>query len=260
MFFKKYIKGETKIIQNLKNTIYILLTVFFFACNDNSINSKTSDITIQLPFESSNYDDFSCFVLYDSSGKKCIAQLDTITKGGGTIEYENLPNGMYRYSIIDVFNDTITKKIKIDSSKFISFYNECFDVKNVIENDSLRSAKKIKLIIEQFDKSKKSDTSDSDEINIEKQGNKYLVTHNFRNNNGWSYPMLLDSSKMMNALSEFETRIIGLREMGIKENNYSYPPINSVYLKCDNQYLAVYDTKNIELNIALQKLKQAILQ
>ena len=240
---------------------------FFFAlfsvlaCKNSKDKASTvlnkSIVTITLPFESSNYEDSKNFTLYDSLGKVCVAELDTITKGGGTIVYKDLPNGTYNYLIKTIFGENIKKSVKIDSSIYITFYDNCYDVKDVIELDSLSAANKVDILIQTM---KDFDTSKTDAFKFEKKGNKYFLKFNFNDSKGWSMPSLVDSTKLINALTEFETSIIGLREMGIKEKDFGYMGANSVYLKCDNQFLQVWNLKESYLNSAVRRLKEAIIK
>ncbi|MBL7725140.1 MAG: hypothetical protein JNK27_13390 [Chitinophagaceae bacterium] len=240
---------------------------FFFAlfsvlaCNNSKDKASTglnkSTVTINLPFESSNYEDTKNFTLYDSLGKVCVAELDTITKGGGTIIYKDLPNGTYTYLIKTIFGEDIKKSVKIDSNIYIDFYDNCYDVKHVIELDSIRTANKIDILIETM---KDFDTSKVDAFKLEKNGNQYFLKYNLNNSKGWSQPSLVDSVKLINALTEFETSIIGLREMGIKEKDFGYMGANSVYLKCDNQFLQVWNLKESYLNSAVRRLKEALIR
>jgi hypothetical protein len=240
---------------------------FFFAlfsvlsCKNSKDKASTvlnkSTVTINLPFESSNYEDTKNFTLYDSLGKVCVAELDTVTKGGGTITYTNLPNGTYNYSIKTIFNEDIRKSLNIDSSRYINFYDECYDVKNVIEFDSLRIANKIDILIETM---KDFDTSKTDAFKFEKNGSKYFLKYSLNDSKGWSTPSLVDSAKLIKALTEFETTIIGLREMRIEEKDFGYMGANSVYLKCDNQFLRVWNLKENYLNSAVRRLKEAIIR
>lgn len=243
-----------------KYFIFFALILTVSCTNRKDQTSKVfnkSNVTIQLPFESSNYGDATNFTLYDGFGKKCIAQLDTVTKGGGTIVYEDLPNGTYNYLIKTIFGENIKKYIKIDSSINISFYANCYNVKDVIEFDSLRMANKIDILIETM---KDFDTSKTDAFKVEKDGNKYFLKYNLYDSKGWSTPSLIDSVKLIKALTEFETTIIGLREMEIKEEDFGYMGANSVYLKCDNQFLEVWNLKESYLNSAVRKLKEAIFR
>jgi|GEM_PF-3025213 len=61
-------------------------------------------------------------------------------------------------------------------------------------------------------------TSKSDVFTCEKNGNKYLLKHHLNYNKGWGTPSLVDSIKLINALTEFEATIIGLQEMEIMEH------------------------------------------
>jgi hypothetical protein len=230
------------------------LTLYIFSCTENRISEKikTSNITVQLPFESSNYENNTNFILFDRLGKKCIPTLDTVTKGGGTIEYKNLQNGIYSYKIRTPFNDTITRQLNIDSSKYVQFYKECYDERDVISIEDFKSFKKLNLITETF-----TETNNGfiDEIIFEKEGNQYQIYSRLRNDKKWTSQFTIDSSKLLNALLEFETRIIGLREVGMNDNDYSFGINNSVHIRCDNKYLVVYDTRTKELNDAIRKLK-----
>jgi hypothetical protein len=245
------------------------LTKYFFffalisvlACKNPKDKASTvlnkSTVTIYLPFESSNYEDAKNFILYDSSGKECVAELDTITKSGGTIIYKDLPNGTYNYLIRTIFGEDIKKSVKIDSSIHIDFYDNCYNVKHVIESDSLRMASKIDILIETM---KYADTSKTDAFKIEKNGNNYLLKHNLNDSKGWSTPSFIDSTKLINALIAFESTITGLREMEIKEEGRGYLGANSVYLKCDNQFLQVVNLQESYLHSAVKKLKDAIIR
>lgn len=237
---------------------FVLFSVL--ACKDSkdkaSRISNKSTVTINLPFESSNYNDATNFTLYDSLGKKCVAELDTVTKGGGTIIYKDIPNGAYNYSIKTIFNENIRRSLNIDSSRHINFYDECYDVKNAIEFGSLSTAAKIDILIETM---RDFDTSKTDAFNFEKNGNKYFLKHNLNERKGWSTPSLVDSAKLIKALTEFETTIIGLREMGIEEKDFRYMGANSVYLKCDNQFMQVWNLKESYLNSVVKRLKEAII-
>ena len=245
------------------------MRIFFFffalfsvlACkNSRNKASKVlnkSTVTIHLPFESSNYEETKNFTLYDSFGKVCVAELDTITKGGGTIVFKDLPNGTYSYLIKTIFDEDIKKSVKIDSSIYIDFYDNCYDVKDVIECDSLSTANKIDILIETM---KDLDTSKTDAFKFEKIGNKYFIKYNLNDSKGWSKPSLIDSVKLINALTEFETTIIGLREMGIEEKEFGYMGTNSVYLKCDNLLLQVWNLKESYLNSAIRRLKETIIR
>ena len=235
------------------------MTFYFFSCTENKISNKlkTSNITIQLPFESSNFEKNTNFVLYDSLGKRCVPTLDTVTKGGGTINYENLQNGIYTYKIRTAFNDTITRPLNVDSSKYVQFYKECYDEREVINIEDLKSFKKLNLITETF-----SETNNSyiDEMIFEKNGRQYQIYSRFRNDKKWTSQITIDSSKLLNALLEFETRIIGLREVGMNDNDYSFGINNSVHIRCDNKYSVVYDTRTKELNDAIRKLKSNLFE
>ncbi len=105
-----------------------------------------------------------------------------------------------------------------------------------------------------------TDTSQADAFKIEKKGNKYLIKHNLANSAGWSTPNFVDSIILIKALTEFESTIIGLREMDIKEKDYGYMGANSVYLKCDNQFLEIGNLKDSYLNSAIRRLKEAIVK
>lgn len=222
-----------------------------------SVVPNKSTVTINLPFESSNYEDSKNFILYDSLGKVCVAELDTVTKGGGTIVYKDLPNGTYNYLIKTIFGEDVKKSVKIDSSIYIDFYDNCYDVKDVIDFDSLSIANKIDILIETM---KDFDTSKIDAFKFEKNGNKYSLKYNLNDSKGWSKPYLIDSIKLINALTEFETTIIGLREMRIEEKDFGYMGANAVYLKCDNQFLQVWNLKDSYLNSVVRRLKEALIR
>jgi hypothetical protein len=243
----------------LRKYFFFLVLISILSCK-NAKDKATNDlskstVTINLPFESSNYDNATNFTLYDSSGKKCVAELDTVTKGGGTIIYKDLPNGTYNYLIKTIVGENIRKSVKVDSSIYIDFYANCYDVKNVIAFDSLAVAEKIDLLIETMTE---ADTTKTDAFKIEKRGNKYLFRHSLHVSGDWSNPIFVDSITLIKALAEFEMTVVGLREMEIKENDLEYTGTNSVYLKCDNQFLEIWNLKHSYLNSAFRKFKEAI--
>ncbi|MEP6556610.1 MAG: hypothetical protein ABJB11_23850 [Ferruginibacter sp.] len=245
----------------MRKYFFFFALFFFLACknsNDKTLSvTNKSTVTINLPFESSNYEDTKNFILYDSLGKECVADLDTVTKGGGTIVYKDLSNGTYHYLIKTIFNEDIKKPLKIDSNIYVDFYDQCYDVKNVIQFDTLRTANKIDILIETM---KDFDTSKTDAFKFEKNGNKYLSKYNFNDSKGYGKPSLIDSIKLINALTEFEATIIGLQKMEIIEKDFGYMRANSVYLKCNNQLLQVWNIKETYLNSAVRKLKTALIR
>jgi hypothetical protein len=245
----------------LRKYFFFLALISILSCKNSNDKAQKdlsiSTVTINLPFESSNYDDATNFTLYDSLGKKCVAELDTVTKGGGTIIYKDLQNGTYDYSITTIFDENIRKQVKIDSSVYIDFYNDLYDIKNEISLNSLRNAATIDLVIEIMNE---SDTSKVDAFKIQKNANKYLLKYNLNESSGWSRPYLVDSIKLIKAISEFETTVIGLREKNIIEENYGYRNATTVYFKCDNQFLEIWNLKRRHLKAAVRKLKQAIVK
>lgn len=245
----------------MKKYLFFLGFTFTLSCNDNkhevSADLNKSTVTINLPFESSNYEDETNFILYDSAGKKCIPKLDTVTKGGGTIVYEDLQKGIYSYYIKTIFDEEIKKPLKIDSSVYIDFYDYCYDVKDAIEFDTLRLARKIDLFIETMND---ADTNKVDAFKVEKTGSKYFLKSNIADSKGWSLSSQIDSAKLIDALIEFQITIIGLRETEIKEENYGHMGANAVYLKCDNHFLQVWNLKDSYLNSAIKKLKSSLIK
>lgn len=177
--FNRTVVGIKTTTSNLKKYLFFLGFVFTLSCNDNkhevSTDLNKNTVRINLPFESSNYPDATNFILYDISGKKCIAELDTVTKGGGTIVYEDLPKGIYSYYIKTIFDEEIKWSLKIDSSVYIDFYDYCYDVKDAIEFNTLRLASKIDLHIETMND---ADTNKVDAFKIEKVGSKYFLRSN----------------------------------------------------------------------------------
>lgn len=245
----------------LKKYLFFFAFLFALSCTDTKDKTSTdldkNTVTINLPFASSNYENAINFILYDSTGKKCVAELDTITKGGGTIVYKDLPNGIYSYYIKTIFDEEIRKPLKIDSSFYIDFYDHCYDVRDVIELDTLRLSKKIDLLIETMNN---FDTNKVDAFKVEKTDNKYLLKYNLADSKGRSISSVVDSAKLIDALTEFEITIIGLREKEITKNDFGCMGTNVVYLKCDNHFLQVWNLKDSYLNSAVKKLKESLLK
>lgn len=240
---------------------YLVLLCFMLACghseDNTSANPAKSTVTIHLPFESSNYEDAKNFTLYDSSGNECVADLDTLTKGGGTIIYNSLPNGTYNYSIRTIFGEEVRRSISIDSSISVDFYNHCYDVREVIGSDALNTATKIDIIIE---RPEDMDTSKTDAFRFEKKGTRYSFQYTPDGSNGWSRPAFVDSAILLSALTDFEMVLIGLREMGIKEKEAGYIGTNVVYMKCDKQFLQIWNLNDHYLFTAVNRLKKVLIR
>lgn len=113
-------------LYSFKKAVLFILPSFMLLCckqenKQRQLGSNKSNLTVNLPFASCNYEKDTGFVLYDSQGKICIPVLDTITKGGGTVRYENLAKGVYQYRLVGLFNDTMHRQFRIDSSFYLIF-------------------------------------------------------------------------------------------------------------------------------------------
>ena len=227
----------------------------FFGCNYKqkvlpSTQAKTYTFTVQLPFESSNYGTTVNFFLNDSSGKRCIPSLDTVTKGGGTVEYQNLPGGIYSYTINTVMDETITRQIRIDSSQYLNFYDACYNVSEAIEEDSIVKANVIKLIIE--------DSSASELYTFIKTTDKYKVQTGFRPYE--SKPFFIDSALFIKSIIDLQSSALGLRKINVSEKDYPPYISTAMYLKCDNQLLQIFGTRETDFHRICKRFKQTIVK
>lgn len=240
--------------------IISLFLLFLIACNSKekntivSQNDNTKDLStleIRLPFESSNSnseDDEKNFVLYDEYGKICKAELDTITKTGGSIYY-SLKNGNYEYSIKTVFNEIIKNKINLQKYTSLYFYESCYNMVDNFSPNQLNESDKINIVVRYH-----YDERSNDEFEIYRTKGHYKIKYNIQNE-GWTDLKTIDSLKITKNLKEFESKVINLREKEIlDEEKYDYLNTSIVFLKYDNDLLEVYNIKSDSLIKATEAL------
>lgn len=236
--------------------VILSLALFFIGCNSDqaeqkAIKRETFRVNFSLPFESSNLDETN-FQLFDNTGNLCSAILDTLTKTGGNIEFE-LPRGKYSYSIRTVFNEKITKHLTIKSDSTFSFYSNCYSQVDVITQEELSKSKVIKLVIiyDYFDDKK-------DAIEIEKIENQYWLKSERKADGEWANVSMIDSTVLFDNFSEFESIIIGNREVENFDEFLKYDYMNSskVYLKVDTSFIEIIGVKNSILERSFKQLIQ----
>lgn len=238
----------------------VFVIVAFTACkNSNSgMNGKTHALTIQLPLESSNYYDTVAninFVLKDFSGKICVAWLDTITKGGGTIEYDSLTTGNYTYSVNTIFNETITRTIHLISDSTINlFAGEIYGYTDAIIADSLATTDSIDIIL--------TDTAISNTIAIKKNKSKYLVSFPGSTKKEQQRVIIKDSAHMIKALIAMKTALFSLDTAQIRNTpfSYIYTPETGFYMKTKFQYMSCTDIDQAYFNAIHRQFIKAIFE
>lgn len=205
-------------------------------------------VNFSLPFDSENYPN-NPFELFSKAENLCDAIVDTVTKTGGHIEYV-LPPGSYSYSLLTVFNETITKEIKIDSDSSFVFYGDCYSEVDVIKKDDLASCNEIHMIVDYEDNEKK------EELRISKSNNQYWLKMKINSAKNWSDPIQLDKTKFVEHFSDFESILVGnqLVENFEEHLKYDYMNMTKVYIKCDSLFLEIVGVKSQILKKAFDEL------
>lgn len=238
--------------------LFLSLVLFLFACNSVPPQQKPKktesfQVYFGLPFESSNLDETN-FELFDDNGNLCVAISDTVTKTGGHIEYELSP-GKYDYSIKTVFNEQISKQLTINSDSTFSFYSDCYSKVDVIKQEELSTSKVIKLVVmyDYFEDKK-------DAIEIEKIENQYWLRSEREADGEWANVRMIDSAALIDNFSEFESIIIGNREVENFDEFLKYDYMNSskVYLKVDTSFLEIRGVKNAILERSFNQMIESL--
>jgi len=216
---------------------------------------KAYSLTIQLPFESGNYESDTNFILKDISGKICSPGLDTVTKGGGTITYDSLTGGIYTYSVKTIFDETYSSTINLQKDSTISLSpGEIYGLKDAITLDSLTMADSIKIIL--------YDTALYSEVIIRKTKNKYMISFQGPGKKDKLKQVIKDSTTTIKALIELQVSMLGLEAIGMHDPSayYFYQPETSFYMKTRNEYINCDNILQEYFNKVHRQFLKAILQ
>ena len=254
----------------LKFVVLSLALFVFVSCNNKEPeageNSRTGiaekkdsgkyTLTFNLPFESTNYDTVINFYLKDASGKLCVASLDTVTKGGGTVAYDSLPEGVYTYTIKTVLNETLSKEINLDSSVYVNLYDDIYNVVDAIELDSLVITDTIKIMIR--------DTGRSELYIIRKMKNRYEIDCNEPDKKNSPKKYDRDSAVVIDAIIELQAFALGLQRIGVFDEDayseYGYWGENFIYIRSGKQFLEIHALRADHMKRMRKKFQQAIVK
>jgi len=243
----------------IKVFIILFLQVLTFGCNNQKQELKkpiskekelvsNNKVSFYLPYESSNSEEEINFKLFNEEGELCRAIIDTVTKTGGHIYYI-LPKGKYKYSIHTMFNETISKSFEVNSNNNGSIYDNCYNSVNVIEKYDLSISKSIKLVVIYDDAKKK------DKLEVNKIKNQYWLKIKKNSDKKWRREYEVDSMKLIDNISMFESVIVGNQLVKNYGENVGYDYIdNKVYMKSDSLFLEVLGMKNDVLKTAFNEL------
>ena len=216
-----------------------------------SINTPAKKYTmnVDLGFESCNYNKQDRgFILLDSTGKYIKPLLDTSTKGGGHIDYDSLPSGIYNYRIRTVFNEYKDGKIVLDKN----FYEEV-GAKNVYVNtDSITEkmlveADSIKVVFAE------TYYGPFHVFSFMKQKNRYKTEYYVFDTGYEGYKqntkrtLTKDSAAVIEMLIKFHSVVNGIISMGIREDPNALPSYDfteAYYIKADNTFYYSWDLQN----------------
>lgn len=219
--------------------------------------NKLCELNINLPFESCNYENDTNFILTDSAGRTIKAETDTVTKSGGLITYQLAP-GQYQYSVTTIFNDTVSRRIRLDSSIYINIYNDLYHVTNEIHPDSICKALKTDILV--------SILNDEDSnysggmFRFIKKGGRFYARHNFSGDKSWSTPAFIDSAKLVKALILFQQAISDSNAFDNSRQAAWYPEPSSVHIRCNDNYTENWHFKSNYLQKAFNQLRKALGQ
>jgi hypothetical protein len=239
------------------------LLLFTASCNSRqtAVENKQRQkfaLTINLPFESSNYYDYGSdndtnFVLKDSNGRICIASRDTITNGGGTVTYNSLPAGIYEYNINTILEEQLTGRIQLTNDSTISLSAEnLYHATDAIILDSLITADSLHIIL--------SDTLQTHTVKIYKKGNRYSISINLPGKATMQKAIFKDSASTISALMEMETALLGLKAMGVQSKEYflHIDPKTYFYMKTGNAFVSCLEIEQQYFNPIHKKFIKAI--
>jgi hypothetical protein len=229
------------------------------SCKNNttaiSPEKKAFSLTVNLPFESSNYENDTNFILKDVSGKYCIPSSDTVSKDGGTIIYDSLFSGSYTYSIKTIFRETVTKTVQLDKTTFIDLSaGDIYGNVNAITIDSLRTTASIDMIL--------SGTALSTAIAIKKHGAKYLISFPGSTKKEQQRTIIKDSAATIKALIDMEVMLLGLQAMRISNDPFffSYIPEMEFHMKTGYEYMSCIDVDQAWFNKIQRQFIKAIFE
>jgi hypothetical protein len=263
-FLLHLLNNNWHMIFTLRLMAIVIMVFAFSSCKNkgNGMPGKNTmhSLTIQLPLESCNYYDTDTvpainFVLKDYSGKNCVAWLDTITKGGGTVYYDSLTTGNYTYSVNTVFNETITNTIHLTSDSTISLSaGEIYGYAEAISKDSLATTDSIDIILD--------DTAISNTITIKKNRNKYLVSFSGSTKKEQQQIIIKDSAQMIKALITMKTALFNLDTAQIRNKPFAYKyfPETAFYMKTKYQYMSCTDIDQAYFNTIHRQFIKAIFE
>jgi hypothetical protein len=217
--------------------------------------TQAYSVTFQLPFESSNYENDTGFILKDMFGKICLPTLDTVTKGGGTIIYDSLLSGKYIYSIKTLFGETFNRTISLVKDTTISLsHDDIYTLMDAIYLDSLTSADSIKIVL--------YDSALNNEIIIRKAKDRYMIRIEMPWEKNRIKQTIKDSATTIRALIELQVSMLGLKAAGMIDPDavYFYNPETYFYMKTGKEYINCDNILQEYFNKAHRQFIKSILQ
>mgnify|MGYP003575551880 CR=1 FL=1 len=216
-----------------------------------SINTAVKKYTmnVDLGFESCNYyGKDSGFILMDFSGNYIKPIVDTVTKGGGHIDYDSLPAGIYNYRIRTVFNEYKDGKIVLDKN----FYESVGPTDVYVNTDSITEkilveADSIKVVFAE------TYYGPFHVFSFVKEENRYKAEYyifdtgydGYKQNTKRTFTK--DSAAVIEMLIKFHSVVNGIISMGITEDPNGLPShefTEAYYIKADNTFYYSWDLQN----------------